>query len=212
MHRGAGDDQITHTGQTGEGFLSGTQRNAKAGDLCQAAGHEHGLSVVAVTHAIGNAGTQGNDILQRGTEFGTYSVGTGVYPKGIRHKGILHELGKGLVAAGGQQSRGDIDGNFLRVAGAGEDYHLFAGLLRHHFAHAKLGALLQSFGHRNEHDVGIQVRGNAAADAAQGSGGAGDDYQLTSGSTGIVPGDSQPIGQHRPGKPGVDPGGFHLRD
>ena len=93
VHGGTGDDQVAHPGQAGEGVLPSAQGHPQAGHLRQPPGHQQGLGVVPTAHAVGAAGTQGDDVFQGGADLGPDPVVAGIDPEALVHKQVLDLLG-----------------------------------------------------------------------------------------------------------------------
>ena len=74
----AGDDQVADAGEAGEGFAVAAEGDAEAGHFGERAGDEGGDRVVAETEAVGHAGGDGIDVLDRAAEFDAGDVVAGV--------------------------------------------------------------------------------------------------------------------------------------
>src|SRR5579875_1448890 len=68
---GARGDEVTHTGQTGEGERIRARSDAQTRDFGKAASDEGGFGVFPISHTIVEARADGNDIFQRATQFHT---------------------------------------------------------------------------------------------------------------------------------------------
>src|SRR5438045_2467964 len=75
---GTGGDKITHTSQASKGERMGTDGGAQAGDFCQTTSNNGSFGVVAITHAIAETSTDGDDVLEGSTKFDAYDIVSGV--------------------------------------------------------------------------------------------------------------------------------------
>ena len=66
--RPAGDDQVAHPCEAGEGLRAGARRVGEATHLGEPACDERGLRVVAEPEAVGAAGGERDDVLRGGAE------------------------------------------------------------------------------------------------------------------------------------------------
>lgn len=102
----AGGDQVAQAGESEEGLLVGSERDAEASHLGESARHQRGLGVVAVAESIADAGRDGNDILQRSGQFDAEQVAICVDPEAIGREKLLSVCGKGVVVAGDDDAGG----------------------------------------------------------------------------------------------------------
>src|SRR5262249_1998891 len=65
---GAGEDEVAHPGEAGEGERVRAHAQAEARHLVQASGDERGARVVAKAPAVGEAGAAGDGVLHRAPE------------------------------------------------------------------------------------------------------------------------------------------------
>ena len=86
---GAGEHQVAYAGEAGEGFAARAAGNSQARDLRDAARDEGGGGVVAQTHADGDAGGNGDHILERAAELDANDVGRSVEAERIRGELLL---------------------------------------------------------------------------------------------------------------------------
>ena len=168
VHGRAGDDQVAHTGQTGEGLAVRAERHAQPGDLGKAARHEQGLGVVAVAHAVADTGAEGDDVFECRAQLDTGRVRAGVDAETAAHEGVLHALGKLPLRAGDDNARRDAAADLLGVRGAGQGDDGAAGLLRDKLRHAVAGTLLDALRHGDEQGRFGKVRRKGAGRGAHG--------------------------------------------
>ena len=67
---GTGEDEVAQAGEAGHGFSAPPGSDGEAGEFGQTAGDEGGQGVVAEVEAITDAGTDGDDVLERASDFG----------------------------------------------------------------------------------------------------------------------------------------------
>ena len=79
--RAAGGDQVAHPGQAGEGQRVGAGGDPEPGHLGQAAGQQAGLAVVAEAEAVGGAGGDRDDVLERPAQLDAEDVLVDVQPE-----------------------------------------------------------------------------------------------------------------------------------
>ena len=180
MHGGTGDNQVPHPCQAREGLPSGTQSKTQTGRFREAPGHEHGLCVVPEAQAVGNSGAQGDDILQCTAQLHPHHIGVDINTKPVGHKGILHQLSRRLVSAGGHTACGNPPGHLLSMAGPGQDRHGVARDLSGHLRHAQKGLRLNALGHRYQKALRVQMGCNGLAHPPERKGRRGQDHHVPS--------------------------------
>ena len=210
VHGGAGDNQVSHTGQSREGFPLGAQGETKPGCLRQAPGHEHGLCIVAEAAAVGNTGAQGNDVFQCAAQLHTGYIRIGVDPEAVRHESILDTLGQGLVGVGGDTAGGDSSGHLFGVTGTGENRDVVACHLLGHLAHTQKGIRLDALGHGDQLGLLIQIGGEGLTNRPEGEGGGRQHHHLPVRHTSRVPGDMQLRREGDSRQHGILPGQLHF--
>jgi len=161
MHGGTGNDQVAQSGKTGEGLCTTAQCHTQAGNLGNAAGHQHGLGVVAQTHTVTTSGTQRNDILHCRTDLYTHNIRRCVDTETFIHKQILRQFSGMAIGTRHHHSSGNAAGNFLRVGGTGQHHNgnILPHLLFHHLMKKKQAILFNAFGHQNENSITVEKGG-----------------------------------------------------
>ena len=101
-------------GESGHGFLTPAARDDEARDLGEAAGDEGGDGVVAQSESVANAGGDGDDVLERASEFDSDDVVVGVNAETGIAELALHGGGKLRVGGGDGDGRGMAVRDFLR--------------------------------------------------------------------------------------------------
>jgi hypothetical protein len=117
---GAGEDQVADTGETGESFTAASAGDGEPGDLRNAAGDEGGGGVVAEADSGGDAGGDGDDVLERAAQLDTDDIRGRVEAEGFRGELLLDAGGDVAVAKGDGYGGGLGLGDFKGEAGAGE--------------------------------------------------------------------------------------------
>jgi hypothetical protein len=75
---GAGDDQVAHAAEAGEGCRLAVERGSETTDFDEAAGDQGGPGVVAEAESVADADGDGDDILERATDLNAGDVVAGV--------------------------------------------------------------------------------------------------------------------------------------
>src|SRR5439155_23069329 len=79
---GARQDQVSQTGEAGEGPRPGAEGDAEARDLGQPPGQEGGPGVGAELEAVGDPGRDGHDVLEGAAQLRAHDVRPRVEPEG----------------------------------------------------------------------------------------------------------------------------------
>ena len=207
---GAGDNQIPYSRQSRKGFLPCAHGYTQPGNFRKPPGHEHGLGVVSVAHAIADTGAQGNHILEGSPQLRTNHISAGIHPEAVRHKGVLHQLCQSLVLAGSHAGCGDVLSHLLCMAGAGEYRHLPVGFLPDNLAHPQEAPRLNALGDGHQHRILSKVWCHLSADAADMHRRTGNHHQRMPCHAGRLPGNLQIFRQNHPGEHIVLPGFLHF--
>ena len=93
----AGDDEVADAGEAEEGFGLAAEGDAEAGHFREAAGDEGGEGVVAESEAFGDAGGDGEDVLDGAAEFDAGDVVAGVGAEVGGGEELLECGGDGVV-------------------------------------------------------------------------------------------------------------------
>eukprot|EP01136_Pigoraptor_vietnamica_P036906 Opistho-1_new@104121 len=172
---GGGEHQIAQAAEAHEGVDARAQGRAQARDLGQAAGDERGARVEAQAHAVGNAGGDGDDVLDRATHLHAHRVGRGVEAQRFAVEGLDGLVAQRLVGAGGHQRRGLAARYLEREARARQ--HAHPGGRRHfarHLVAERAGAGLEALAQPPQAGA---AGGAARQHLAQARHGGGDDDQ-----------------------------------
>ncbi len=96
----------------------GPHTGAQPAHFGQSSGHQRRAGVVPQAKAIGDAGSQGYDILQSPAQFHTYHICTGVGPEKASRKKPLYFLRHFLGSGGHGDCRGHLLNHFAGKARA----------------------------------------------------------------------------------------------
>ena len=117
---GAGEHQIAHAGEAGEGFAARAAGHGEARDLGNAAGDEGGGGVLTEAHAGSDPGGDGDDVFERAAELDADDIGGRVEAEGFRGELLLNERGDLRIAEGHGKGSGLASSDFEGEAGPGE--------------------------------------------------------------------------------------------
>ena len=176
----AGDDQVADAGEAGEGLRPAAEGDAEAGHFRQRAGDQGGDGVVAEAEACGDAGGDGEDVLDRAAELdpGEVVAGVGAEIRG-RVKSSWRRRARSSSVGADDRAGGQVGGDFLGVVGAGEHGDGIGGEdLAEDLAHPLAGVPLDALGAGNQHGGdGQSQRGEVAGGLAGGGGGHAEEEQ-----------------------------------
>ena len=159
---GAGEHQIAHAGEAGEGFAARAAGHGEARDLGNAAGDEGGGGVVTEAHAGGDPGGDGDDVFERAAELDPDDIGGRVEAERFRGELLLDERGDLRIAEGHGKGSGLALGDFESEAGPGEraDREQEPGWLEgvgENLRHAVEGVVFKAFGGADDELAVAQV-------------------------------------------------------
>lgn len=117
---GAGEDEVAHAGQSGEGEGVGAHADGESGDFVESAGDHAGGGVVAEIHAADGAGSDGDDVFDCAANFDADDVVGGVAAESVGAENLLHFDGQAVVVGGDGDGGGFLLGDFAGEARAGE--------------------------------------------------------------------------------------------
>ena len=121
MPAGAGQDEITKSGQAGQCRRADTFGTCKARQFGKASGDQGSAGAVAKLLAVANAAGDGQDVLHCAAQLNAFQIGTGIDAESRERERFGNPLcGLGFSSRnryGGWQAAGDIGGK----AWAGQD-------------------------------------------------------------------------------------------
>ena len=89
MHGGAGNNQISDTGESAEGFKFGSHGGTQSCNLGNTSRDKRCLGIVPVAQAVRHTGCQSHYIFQGSAELHAQHVGAGIHAEHITDEDIL---------------------------------------------------------------------------------------------------------------------------
>ena len=143
----AGHHEIADSAQAAKGLALATHRRAKTRHLRKGAGDERRLGILAETEPVGDAGRDGEDILERTAKLDAPQVTARVGAEGGSLEERLDRTERWLVGAPDHAGGGDSLRDLPCEIRPGEDGQRGLGkMLREHLAHEKTPLLLDPLG------------------------------------------------------------------
>ena len=124
MHTGAGHDQITDAGESGEGLFIAAHCLAESAYFAESSCHERSLAVVAQSQSVHDTRRKRNDVLDGAAQLNADNIPVGVNAQLRCGKGLLQHESGFSVSGSGHQSGGNKACDFLRVRRPGQHGHL----------------------------------------------------------------------------------------
>ena len=172
-------DQVAHAGEAGERHRLASHRHTEAGDLGEAAGHDGGPRVVADAEALGDAGGDGDDVLQGAGQLAADDVVVEVDTEQATGEHCLDRRADSEVLGGDHRRRGLAGHDLAGDVGTGERRHRPARSdIGDDLGHAQQRLLLEALGQADDGDPRVDPLRRRLQRRAHGGGRDTDDQQL----------------------------------
>ena len=158
LRAGAGGDQVTHAGKSGEGLRTAPHRYAETGNLRKPTGNQSRPRIVAGALAITHAHRDSDDVFQNAAQFATDEIGIGVNPEQAAKEQLLQFTHDDFIFHRDHAGSRLACDNFPRQVGAGQYPDRMTGqYVVDHFGHAHPCAQFEALGQADHRHPGPQM-------------------------------------------------------